>query len=288
MYDYTPVKQPGQAFVDRVCSLLGYDREMNELFWKTPRRGTRDPKGGYPPAGTVRADGLVYVRVDGKAHLGHYLAYAVQTGRWPRGRVQFFNGDRRDWHIGNMCDTDWRNVATHEQLIAKGYVYPDVANQDKARIKWLESAILRAVGFDRALAEAQAYRDFRKTKEAKAIDNQPEFDAALAEYIEKTVDPVEQTNEETILEYLVYARNHDPDTLGDADAQRALAATYVMPQLRLGDLQWYLFGTYSWAADERLALVQQHWALAFPALPVPADLDQAVEQFHLLTKGPLS
>lgn len=288
MHDYTPVKGRDPALISRMLDHLRYDYVVDEIYWKHPRRGTRDPKAGNVPAGSRRRDGYRVVVFEGHTYLACYVAFTLQREHWPRGRLQFFDGNRDNWRPNNMCDTDWRNMMPHEELVARGYVYPDMANQDKARIKWLESAILRAVGFDRALAEAQAYRDFRKTKEAKAIDNQPEFDAALAEYIEKTVDPVQQTNEETILEYLVYVHNHDPDTLGDVDAQRALAATYVMPQLRLGDLQWYLFGTYSWAADERLALVQQHWALAFPALPIPADLDQAVEQFHLLTKGPLS
>lgn len=85
---------------ERLRALLDYDPETGAFTWRE-RRG-RATAG--KPAGFVRKDGYVVIRVDGVSHTGHRLAWLYVHGEWPEQDTDHFNGTRCDNRIANLRD----------------------------------------------------------------------------------------------------------------------------------------------------------------------------------------
>lgn len=81
---------------DYLRSILDYNPETGEFRWKVVRRSAhgRTKVGGI--AGFVRADGYVFIGVDGKAHMAQRLAWLWVTGEWPAGPIDHINRERAD------------------------------------------------------------------------------------------------------------------------------------------------------------------------------------------------
>lgn len=282
-YDYKPVKQPGAAFVARVAELLAYDPHENEVFWKRPRNGTKSPKGGWPPAGGLRPDGVHVTRVDGKQYQTHYLAYAIQAGRWPRGRIKFFDGNKLNWRLSNMCDTDWRNEMTHEQLIARGYKYPGETDPAIGELAHLENEARNAV----LLTPSSIIGDPKARAALTALENE---NAHLFEHERrklwkdlhaKLYEQARVEAERKIVTWLRATNRSTDDPWGQAHA-------YFDPQFAQGELVFALFHLNETKPGQQMEDVRRAWASRFPGIDCPATLGEAVETFHLLTKGPMS
>lgn len=223
----SPVKQRSPEFVKRVCDLLYYDPASNHLFWRTPRRGAR--KNGA--AGSRRKDGYRVVRIDGTVYLGHYIAFTVQTGRWPKARIQFFDGNTDNWLPSNMSDTDWRNVFSHEELEAKGYY--SIAPAEVARREAVHYArhIKSAIAGNRPGSRMRA--DIMKkpeNREPQIHDTAINGSAALlakaksewAQRIEQDISFARRLNNDNIGGYLKYCC--DLDDVPESPAERLALA----------------------------------------------------------------
>ena len=82
-----------------ILSLLAYDPETGVLTWK--RKPNRRIKIGSV-AGRVDGCGYVNIKVDGKLHKAHRLAFLIVEGKFPAQRVDHINGDR--------ADNRWNNI----------------------------------------------------------------------------------------------------------------------------------------------------------------------------------
>lgn len=83
--------------------------ELGDIFSYDPERGTFTLKQSMSPRRPVgtqvgRKIGLGYIKVSfGREHwLGQRLAWALMTGEWPRGLINFVNGDRADCRWANL------------------------------------------------------------------------------------------------------------------------------------------------------------------------------------------
>jgi hypothetical protein len=80
------------------ADLIAYDPIGGSLVW-TVRRGFTKP--GHVAGATV--NGYFYVTLDGKRYPGAAIAWELMTGRKPRHRIHFANGDRSDLRWANIC-----------------------------------------------------------------------------------------------------------------------------------------------------------------------------------------
>ena len=58
------------------------------------------------PAGHVNGDGYVHIRVGGKSHKAHRLAWLYMTGAWPDDMLDHRNGKRADNRFSNLRQAD--------------------------------------------------------------------------------------------------------------------------------------------------------------------------------------
>lgn len=88
--------------VKRLRELLSYDPDTGALTWRDVRgRGRRPGKS----AGCLRDDGYIVVRIDDVLLYAHQVAWALYTGKWPRGEIDHGNGVENDNRIENLEDT---------------------------------------------------------------------------------------------------------------------------------------------------------------------------------------
>ena len=84
--------------LNRLKQVLDYNPLIGVFTWKT-RTSNRTKIGGV--AGYTR-DGYVQIRVDGRLHYGHRLAFLFMSGRLPLNHVDHINGTRSDNRWENL------------------------------------------------------------------------------------------------------------------------------------------------------------------------------------------
>lgn len=84
---------------DRVHSLLRYDRNSGELFWRV--RMSNRVKAGHK-AGSVNKSGYVQIGFDGHRFWAHRLVFFMQTGSWPTEEIDHIDG--------NKLNNAWSNL----------------------------------------------------------------------------------------------------------------------------------------------------------------------------------
>ncbi|PWC54682.1 hypothetical protein TSA6c_00105 [Azospirillum sp. TSA6c] len=82
----------------RLRDLLTYDPQTGIFTWRVDR-GTA--KAGQAVS-CVSGAGYVQIRIDGKRHSAHRLAFLWMTGNWPDKQVDHINRDRVDNRWGNL------------------------------------------------------------------------------------------------------------------------------------------------------------------------------------------
>jgi len=131
-------KFQGGLFMDelraRVLELLDYDPATGLFTWKI-RRGCR-PAGAE--AGTL-SHGYIVIRIDGKSHQAHRLAFLVVNGYMPK-EIDHINGDPSDNRIINLRQaTRQENVRNTGMRVNNTSGYKGVY-WDKSNGKWQAQA----------------------------------------------------------------------------------------------------------------------------------------------------
>jgi hypothetical protein len=94
--------------VERLRQVLSYDPATGAIAWKISRGRS---KAGAP-AGNRHCKGYRIVRIDGKNHLVHRVAFAHANGYWPDSDIDHANCLRADNRIENL------RAATRSQNLA--------------------------------------------------------------------------------------------------------------------------------------------------------------------------
>ena len=85
--------------------LWDYDAETGIITWKvSPRNGVR--VGDV--AGSLKRNGYLRVRFDGKGYPLHRLAWLIATGTWPSKDLDHLNGIRDDNRLVNLREATRR------------------------------------------------------------------------------------------------------------------------------------------------------------------------------------
>ena len=123
----------------RLKELLHYDAPTGVFRW----RGIRKDRQGQPwdVAGYPRSNGYMHVRIDGKYHLLHRLAWLYVHGQFPSGEIDHLNRIRNDNRIHNLRDASKcqnqqnRSIQTNNTSGVPGVVFSKKYGTWKARIK---------------------------------------------------------------------------------------------------------------------------------------------------------
>ena len=82
----------------RLRELLDYDAETGVFTWRVSQG--RGYAGAV--AGTVRQDGYIAIKLDGRLYKAHRLAWLHEHGEFPDDEIDHINGDRSDNRPGNL------------------------------------------------------------------------------------------------------------------------------------------------------------------------------------------
>ncbi len=90
--------------IEEANSLFSYDPESGRLYWKI-NMNSRVRIGSI--AGTIRKSGRTaycYVRVNGRIHMAHRIAWHIHNGCFPNGEIDHIDGDGLNNRIDNLRD----------------------------------------------------------------------------------------------------------------------------------------------------------------------------------------
>lgn len=119
-----------------------FTSEYAQALWNSRFAGKR--------AGSIRPDGYLEIRINGKLYMVHRIVWALANGAWPSQQLDHINGDRSDNRLENLREAsnaeNARNSPTPRNNTSgvKGVVWDKRQNKWAARIKM--NGVLRNLG----------------------------------------------------------------------------------------------------------------------------------------------
>lgn len=151
--------KPEQVTREDVLALLNYDESTGEFKWKFDV--SRSAKAGAV-AGHVNRKGYVEIRLNGKLHKAHRLAWLVRFGVMPEDGVDHRNRVKSDNRIANLrlCDQELNlqntNLSSASTSGAKGVNLHPASGLWRARIVKAGKELF--LGYFKSIEEARKAR----------------------------------------------------------------------------------------------------------------------------------
>lgn len=123
---------------ERLRELLHYQPETGLFMWLTSRGGA--VKAGAL-AGTLNTWGYAQIKIDGRLHLAHRLAWIYMTGKWPEKDIDHVNRVKSDNRWVNLREVtasqNMQNRLMYRNNTSgfRGVSWSRQANRWQARIK---------------------------------------------------------------------------------------------------------------------------------------------------------
>jgi hypothetical protein len=149
----------------RLKELLHYDPDSGVFTWMA-KPGKRGRPNIGDIAGSIMNRGYRHIKIDGKLHLGHRLAFLYMTGEFPAADTDHINGIRDDnrWLNLRQCTNaeNQQNKAPHKNSSSKyvGVSWHKRCQKWRARIRI--NGKLKYLGLFQA--ESEAYAAYCKAK----------------------------------------------------------------------------------------------------------------------------
>ena len=108
---------------ERLRELLHYDPETGVFTWKI-RTSNRVKVGSI--AGVIDPNGYIRIRLDGRLHQAHRLAWLYMAGQWPAIHIDHINGEK--------AYNRWCNLreATHAQNMQNYELFKEINDRTAA------------------------------------------------------------------------------------------------------------------------------------------------------------
>lgn len=90
----------------RLIQLLHYEPSTGAFTWREPPRTS--PRKQGDPAGGATTKGYLSIRIDGRLHKAHRLAWLYVHGAWPVGLIDHRDDDHGNNRISNLRDASKR------------------------------------------------------------------------------------------------------------------------------------------------------------------------------------
>lgn len=101
-----------EATIQHLRECLDYNPRTGALTWRERPRSHFKNDGVWAAWNKKhshtevfsRKGGYLSLKVDGVQYLAHRVAWAMETGEWPKGGIDHINGDKSDNRISNIRD----------------------------------------------------------------------------------------------------------------------------------------------------------------------------------------
>lgn len=114
----------------RLKNLLHYDPDTGVFSWVEPGKGRR------PHVGCPTAAGYLRVRLDGRLHYLHRLAWLWAHGEWPKQHIDHINGEVADNRLCNLRDVS-RFVNLQNERKARKHSSSGLLGAHKKGNRWV-------------------------------------------------------------------------------------------------------------------------------------------------------
>ena len=102
-------------------SAITYSPETGTFRWnvRSEMSNRWNSRWSEKAAGTMREDGYISIRINGRRYYAHRLAWLITYGHWPKHGVDHINGDTSDNRIVNLRQADQRR---NMQNLGRGHL----------------------------------------------------------------------------------------------------------------------------------------------------------------------
>lgn len=107
-----PTDKYSKLNFDLAFSVLSYDKNSGDLFWKVSNNQKRkNSKAGYKTKSGYRM-----VKIFGKNYLCHRIVWLMHYGSWPHQYIDHIDGNKENNHIGNLREANHSENKKNEKL----------------------------------------------------------------------------------------------------------------------------------------------------------------------------
>lgn len=145
---------------DRVTSLVTYDSDTGEFYWKVDRNSyAKRVKAGDVVKGSPNVWGYKTIGIDGVQYQAHRLAWFYVHGSWPIGEIDHINLNINDNRLCNLRDAPKRFQRGNQRVRKDSSSGVKGVRWHKRRNKWQARCCSRSLGyFDHIEDAKRAYR----------------------------------------------------------------------------------------------------------------------------------